>query len=79
MVSDKLSLELDYGTILFVVDPNASDITLQFDGFRTRYLTHSNKKTEPQSFPTMSRNTTLSLILTVLCSPLQLRKISYMR
>ena len=44
MVSDKLSLELDYGTILFVVDPNASDITLQFDGFRTRYLTHSNKK-----------------------------------
>lgn len=44
MVSDKLSLELDYGTILFVVDPNASDITLQFDGFRTRYLTHFNKK-----------------------------------
>lgn len=44
MVSDKLSLKLDYGTILFVVDPNASDITLQFDGFRTRYLTHSNKK-----------------------------------
>ena len=44
MVSDKLSLELDYGTILFVVDPNASDITLQFDGFRTRYLTHSSKK-----------------------------------
>lgn len=44
MVSDKLSLELDYSTILFVVDPNASDITLQFDGFRTRYLTHSNKK-----------------------------------
>ena len=44
MVSDKLSLELDYGTVLFVVDPNASDITLQFDGFRTRYLTHSNKK-----------------------------------
>lgn len=44
MVSDKLSLKLDYGTILFVVDPNVSDITLQFDGFRTRYLTHSNKK-----------------------------------
>lgn len=44
MVSDKLSLTLDYGSILFVVDPNASDITLQFDGFRTRYLTHSNKK-----------------------------------
>ena len=44
MVSDELSLKLDYGTILFVVDPNASDITLQFDGFRTRYLTHSNKK-----------------------------------
>ena len=44
MVSDKLSLKLDYGTILFVVDPNASDITLKFDGFRTRYLTHSNKK-----------------------------------
>ena len=44
MVSDKLSLTLDYGTVLFVVDPNASDITLQFDGFRTRYLTHSNKK-----------------------------------
>ena len=44
MASDKLSLELDYGTILFVVDPNVSDITLQFDGFRTRYLTHSNKK-----------------------------------
>lgn len=79
MVSDKLSLTLDYGSILFVVDPNVSDITLQFDGFRTRYLTHSNKKTEPQSFPTMSRNTTLSLILTVLCSPLQLRKISCMR
>lgn len=54
MVSDKLSLTLDYGSILFVVDPNVSDITLQFDGFRTRYLTHSNKKTEPQSFPTMS-------------------------
>lgn len=44
MVSDKLSLTLDYGTIVFVVDPNVSDITLQFDGFRTRYLTHSNKK-----------------------------------
>ena len=44
MVSDELSLKLDYGTVLFVVDPNASDITLQFDGFRTRYLTHSNKK-----------------------------------
>lgn len=44
MVSDKLSLTLDYGSILFVVDPNVSDITLQFDGFRTRYLTHSNKK-----------------------------------
>lgn len=44
MVSDKLSLKLDYGTVLFVVDPNTSDITLQFDGFRTRYLTHSNKK-----------------------------------
>ena len=44
MVRDKLSLKLDYGTILFVVDPNASDITLKFDGFRTRYLTHSNKK-----------------------------------
>lgn len=44
MVSDKLSLKLDYGTILFVVDPNVSDITLQFDGFRTQYLTHSNKK-----------------------------------
>ena len=44
MVHDKLSLKLDYGTVLFVVDPNASDITLQFDGFRTRYLTHSNKK-----------------------------------
>lgn len=44
MVSDKLSLTLDYGTVLFVVDPNVSDITLQFDGFRTRYLTHSNKK-----------------------------------
>ena len=44
LVSDKLSLTLDYGSILFVVDPNVSDITLQFDGFRTRYLTHSNKK-----------------------------------
>ena len=44
MVSDKLSLKLDYGTVLFVVDPTASDITLQFDGFRTRYLTHSSKK-----------------------------------
>ena len=44
MVRDKLSLTLDYGSILFVVDPNVSDITLQFDGFRTRYLTHSNKK-----------------------------------
>ncbi len=79
MVSDELSLKLDYGTVLFVVDPNASDITLQFDGFRTRYLIHSNKKTEPQSFPTMSRNTTLSLILTVLYSPLQFRKISCIR
>lgn len=37
------------------------------------------KKTEPQSFPTISRNTTLSLILTVLCSPLRLLKISCMR
>ena len=54
MVHEKLSLELDYGTVLFVVDPNASDITLQFDGFRTRYLTHSSDKTPgPQSFPTM--------------------------
>ncbi len=44
MVNDKLSLKLDYGTVLFVVDPDASDITLQFDGFRTRYLTHSSKK-----------------------------------
>ena len=44
MVSDELSLKLDYGTVLFVVDPNVSDITLQFDGFRTRYLTHSSKK-----------------------------------
>ena len=66
MVHEKLSLELDYGTVLFVVDPNASDITLQFDGFRTRYLT---------LFP----NTTLSLIPTVLCSPLPFRKISCMR
>ena len=44
MVSDELSLKMDYGTVLFVVDPNVSDITLQFDGFRTRYLTHSSKK-----------------------------------
>ena len=50
MVSDKLSLELDYGTILFVVDPNASDITLQFDGFRTRYLTHSSEKAGTTEF-----------------------------
>ena len=50
MVSDELSLKLDYGTVLFVVDPNASDITLQFDGFRTRYLTHSNKKDGTSEF-----------------------------
>lgn len=50
MVSDELSLTLDYGTVLFVVDPNASDITLQFDGFRTRYLTHSNKKDGTSEF-----------------------------
>ena len=50
MVSDKLSLKLDYGTVLFVVDPNVSDITLQFDGFRTRYLTHSNKKDGTSEF-----------------------------
>ena len=36
MVHEKLSLKLDYGTVLFVVDPNASNITLQFDGFRAR-------------------------------------------
>lgn len=50
MVSDKLSLTLDYGTVLFVVDPNASDITLQFDGFRTRYLTHSSEKAGTTEF-----------------------------
>ncbi len=50
MVSDKLSLKLDYGTILFVVDPDASDITLQFDGFRTRYLTHSSGKAGTTEF-----------------------------
>lgn len=50
MVSDKLSLTLDYGSILFVVDPNASDITLQFDGFRTRYLTHSSEKAGTTEF-----------------------------
>ena len=50
MVHDELSLELDYGTVLFVVDPNASDITLQFDGFRTRYLTHSSEKAGTTDF-----------------------------
>ena len=50
MVSDELSLKLDYGTVLFVVDPNASDITLQFDGFRTRYLTHSSEKAGTTEF-----------------------------
>lgn len=50
MVSDKLSLKLDYGTVLFVVDPNVSDITLQFDGFRTRYLTHSSEKVGTTEF-----------------------------
>ena len=50
MVSDKLSLKLDYGTVLFVVDPNVSDITLQFDGFRTRYLTHSSEKAGTTEF-----------------------------
>ena len=50
MVHDKLSLKLDYGTVLFVVDPNASDITLQFDGFRTRYLTHSSEKAGTAEF-----------------------------
>lgn len=50
MVHEKLSLELDYGTVLFVVDPNASDITLQFDGFRTRYLTHSSEKAGTTEF-----------------------------
>ena len=50
MVHDKLSLKLDYGTVLFVVDPNASDITLQFDGFRTRYLTHSSEKAGTTEF-----------------------------
>ena len=50
MVSDKLSLKLDYGTVLFVVDPDASDITLQFDGFRTRYLTHSSGKAGTTEF-----------------------------
>lgn len=50
MVSDELSLKLDYGTVLFVVDPNASDITLQFDGFRTRYLTQSSEKAGTAEF-----------------------------
>lgn len=50
MVHDKLSLKLDYGTVLFVVDPNVSDITLQFDGFRTRYLTHSSEKAGTTEF-----------------------------
>ena len=50
MVHEKLSLKLDYGTVLFVVDPNASDITLQFDGFRTRYLTHSSEKAGTTEF-----------------------------
>ena len=50
MVRDELSLKLDYGTVLFVVDPNASDITLQFDGFRTRYLTHSSEKAGTTDF-----------------------------
>ena len=50
MVHEKLSLELDYGAVLFVVDPNASDITLQFDGFRTRYLTHSSEKAGTTEF-----------------------------
>lgn len=50
MVHDKLSLKLDYGTVLFVVDPNASDITLQFDGFRTQYLTHSSEEAGTTEF-----------------------------
>ena len=50
MVHEKLSLKLDYGTVLFVVDPNASDITLQFDGFRARYLTHSSEKAGTTEF-----------------------------
>ena len=50
MVHEKLSLKLDYGSVLFVVDPNASDITLQFDGFRTRYLTHSSEKAGTTEF-----------------------------
>ena len=50
MVHEKLSLKLDYGTVLFVVDPNASDITLQFDGFRTQYLTHSSEKAGTTEF-----------------------------
>ena len=79
MVHDKLSLKLDYGTVLFVVDPNASDITLQFDGFRTRYLTHSSEKAGTTEFSYHIPNTTLSLIPTALCSPLPFRKISCMR
>ena len=50
MVHDKLSLKLDYGTVRFVVDPNASGITLQFDGFRTQYLTHSSEKSGTTAF-----------------------------
>lgn len=50
MVHEKLSLKLDYGTVLFVVDPNASDITLQFDGFRTQYLTHSSEEAGTTEF-----------------------------
>ncbi len=80
MVHDKLSLKLDYGTVLFVVDPNASDITLQFDGFSDPVPSPiPAKKPGPQSFPTMFPNTTLSLIPTALCSPLPFRKISCMR
>lgn len=80
MVHEKLSLKLDYGTVLFVVDPNASDITLQFDGILGPGTSPiPAKKPGPQSFPTIFPNTTLSLIPTVLCSPLPFRKISCMR
>lgn len=50
MVSDKLSLKLDAGTVVFVTDPDALGVTLQFDGFDAQYLTHSTKKAGTATF-----------------------------
>ena len=50
MVSDKLSLKLDSGTVVFVTDPDALGVTLQFDGFDAQYLTRSTKKAGTATF-----------------------------